>query len=205
MMTAEPTAAMAPGSRREPTGTAALLVNGHGQYLLHLRDANKPIWQSGSWALPGGGREPGETLDDCVHRELREEAGLDLADLRPFAIIDSHDADGPILVYLGTWNGDPSTLSVTEGIMLRWTDAEQIPWLTMDPGTTAVIERHQADPHPAGRGQVEAIRVARAGSGSVLNGVGAHLYLEHEGRVLLGKRHPSCIYAPGMWHALAVH
>lgn len=31
----------------EPTGTAALLVNDKGQYLLHLRDAHKPIWASG--------------------------------------------------------------------------------------------------------------------------------------------------------------
>jgi isochorismate hydrolase len=29
-----------------PTTTAALLVNDHQNYLLHLRDANKPIWDS---------------------------------------------------------------------------------------------------------------------------------------------------------------
>lgn len=80
--------------------------------------------------------------------------------------------------------------------MLRWTDAQQIRWLTMDPGTAAVIERHQADPQPDLRDPTNVIRIARTDSAAVLNGVGAHLYLEHEGAVLLGKRHPSCAYAP---------
>ncbi len=31
------------------------------------------------WLLPGGGREPGETEEDCVLRELREETQLDVS------------------------------------------------------------------------------------------------------------------------------
>jgi len=30
------------------------------------------------WLLPGGGREPGETPQACVKREVREETGLDV-------------------------------------------------------------------------------------------------------------------------------
>ena len=30
------------------------------------------------WLLPGGGREPGESEEGCVRREMREETGLDV-------------------------------------------------------------------------------------------------------------------------------
>lgn len=38
------------------------------------------------WGPPGGGREPGETVVECVLREVREETGIDLAadDLAPW-------------------------------------------------------------------------------------------------------------------------
>ena len=40
----------------------------------------------GEWGPPGGGREPGETVVECVLREVREETGLVLSadDLAPW-------------------------------------------------------------------------------------------------------------------------
>ena len=32
------------------------------------------------WGLPGGWREPGESVVECVLREVREETGLELAE-----------------------------------------------------------------------------------------------------------------------------
>ncbi|MBT2401865.1 NUDIX domain-containing protein [Streptomyces sp. ISL-100] len=39
----------------------------------------------------------------------------------------------------------------------------------------------------------------------VRNVIGGHLYLEREGTVLLGKRHPDAAFAPSTWHLLAGH
>ncbi|MGW1976575.1 hypothetical protein [Streptomyces sp. NPDC001889] len=35
--------------------------------------------------------------------------------------------------------------------------------------------------------------------------VGGHLYLERDGLVLLGRRHPTAAFGASLWHALAVH
>lgn len=44
-----------------------------------LRDDKPDILWPGHWDLPGGGREPGESVDTCVLRELDEELGLSLS------------------------------------------------------------------------------------------------------------------------------
>jgi TDG/mug DNA glycosylase family protein len=67
----------------EPTERAAvraLVVDGRGRTLLVLfRDESGQTW----WATPGGGAQEGETPEQTVRRELREEAGLVEFELGP--------------------------------------------------------------------------------------------------------------------------
>lgn len=192
----------------EPLGTAALLVNAAGKYLLHLRDANKPwICDPGTWSIPGGNREGEESSRDAVERELLEETGLAVP-LEPFTVVDSHGPDGDagrIRVYLGVWDGDADALPCPEGIMFRWFDAAKTQWLTMCPWTAEVIALHQRSvPVPTPRA---ADRSPLAGSGRPrLNTVGVHLYLQREdGAVLFGLRHQDCAFAPSTFQLLSGH
>jgi 8-oxo-dGTP diphosphatase len=41
---------------------------------------------SGAWYFPGGGLEADESPEEGVRREIREEAGLEVANLRPFRV-----------------------------------------------------------------------------------------------------------------------
>ncbi|MFF3330583.1 NUDIX domain-containing protein [Streptomyces sp. NPDC002888] len=181
----------------DPTQTAALLVNRRGQYLLHLRDAHKPICDPGTWSLPGGAREGTETPAEAVARELLEETGLRIEGLVPYTVFKND-----ITVFLGRWDGDPSRLPVTEGIMFAFFDAATTAQLTMAPWAAEVIAQHRADgtilpvpsPTPAGHGAL-----------TVPNVLGVHLYLERDGEVLLGLRHPDSAFAPLEHHFLAGH
>ncbi|MEU8544823.1 NUDIX domain-containing protein [Streptomyces sp. NPDC048717] len=197
----------------EPLNASAIIHDGHGRYLLHLRDSNKPwIWAPGHWDLLGGGREPQDrTLLDTVRRELREEAGLTVAGLTPYAVEYVTGNDGtrvPIQLFTGRWNGEPAHLPLTEGVMLAWVRPEMFPRMTMLPSTRELLEHHAAE-QPALTEVVPAVPVATtptgAPPGTVLNVVGVHLCLERDNQVLLGLRHPGSAYAGGAWHVLAGH
>jgi 8-oxo-dGTP pyrophosphatase MutT (NUDIX family) len=62
-----------------------LVGDGDGRYLLMLR--------RGKWDLPKGHLDPGETLEQCAVREVREETGLHEARL-----------DGPLIVTYHTYD-----------------------------------------------------------------------------------------------------
>ena len=66
------------GSREYPerpvVGIGAVIVL-DGKVVL-IKRGSEPL--KGQWSLPGGGVEVGETLEECVVREMREETGLDV-------------------------------------------------------------------------------------------------------------------------------
>jgi len=63
---------------------AALTVR-DGKYLIAQRKEGDSF--GGCWELPGGKKEPGETLQTCVARELKEELDIDVTVVRFFRVI----------------------------------------------------------------------------------------------------------------------
>ncbi|MET7548493.1 NUDIX domain-containing protein [Streptomyces sp. NPDC005078] len=139
----------------EPVNASAVIHDGRGRYLLHLRDQREGIWSPGVFALLGGGR----TLDDpCLEatllRELAEEVpSLELTGLTPYAVEEATSVDGlavPVQVYSGRWQGDPDTIDLQEGVLLRWFTVDVLDRLGLSPGLGDLIRRHAADHSPAG-------------------------------------------------------
>jgi len=56
---------------------SAGLVFRDGKLLITQRHAGAHL--GGLWEFPGGKREPGESFEDCLVRELREELGIEVA------------------------------------------------------------------------------------------------------------------------------
>jgi ADP-ribose pyrophosphatase YjhB (NUDIX family) len=65
-------------SRKYPdrpfAGVGAVIV--HAGNVVLIRRGVEPL--KGQWSLPGGAVELGETLEECVAREMQEETGLDV-------------------------------------------------------------------------------------------------------------------------------
>ena len=59
---------------RPYVGVGAVIVDGDRVVLIKRK--HEPL--AGHWSLPGGAVELGESLEDCVRREMLEETGLDV-------------------------------------------------------------------------------------------------------------------------------
>ncbi|MFJ6123564.1 NUDIX hydrolase [Streptomyces griseoviridis] len=199
--------------RPEPVNASALIHDGHGRYLLHLRDQREGIWAPGTFALLGGGRTRDDvSLEATLRRELAEEApGLgEVEHLAPYALEEATSVDGlavPIQVFQARWSGDPETVDLHEGVLLRWFAPDMLGRLNLSPGLGDLIRRHAAGRPPAGSPRPPTrLLQGEAPQGTELHIVGVHLYLEDaHGRILLGLRHPDSAYAGNTWHFLAGH
>jgi len=65
------------------------VIQNEGEYLLCKMAADRGVFP-GQWALSGGGMEPGETMEEALRREIREELGeeLDITEVKPWAFRD---------------------------------------------------------------------------------------------------------------------
>jgi len=70
-----------------------------GERLLLIRRGKAP--RAGQWSLPGGAQHLGETLQEAITREVREETGLELVGLRLVTTLDliERETDGRVLYH----------------------------------------------------------------------------------------------------------
>lgn len=103
-----------------PEAVCALLTNSEGQILVVSRK-NDPS----AFGLPGGKVDPGETGFEAIVREVREETGLEMANIRPvFMRLCEAGKDGKSFAtttFVGTWSGEIHT---TEAGLVKWADKE---------------------------------------------------------------------------------
>jgi 8-oxo-dGTP diphosphatase len=112
---------------------AAGLIFREGHYLIARRKAGTHL--GGLWEFPGGKRETGESLEECLRRELREELGVDVTPPVHVRVI-RHDYRGKT-VELHFFR---CTISRGEASAL---DCEEVRWVT--PGELSDYEFPPAD------------------------------------------------------------
>jgi 8-oxo-dGTP diphosphatase len=127
-------------------GVGAVIID--GDKVLLIRRGNPPL--QGEWSLPGGALELGETLEQGIVREVKEETGLEVKPLSVVEVFDRIHREAErvryhfVLVdFLCRVNGG-SLCCATDADDARWIHRQELGshsiW-KLEPFTVAVIEK----------------------------------------------------------------
>jgi len=110
--------------QRPFAGVGAIVVADDGRVLL-VKRSNPPL--AGRWSLPGGVIDVGETIEQAVAREVREETGLEVAVGPQVEVVERihRDADGRVEYHYVLLD---RLCRPTGGTLRAATDASDVTW-----------------------------------------------------------------------------
>jgi 8-oxo-dGTP diphosphatase len=118
---------------------ACALVDADGRVLITERPPGKAL--AGLWEFPGGKVEAGETPEDTLVRELREELGIDTTAscLAPLTFASHGYPDFHLLMPLYVCRRWQGTVVPQEGQAVRWVRARDLRSYPMPPADAPLI------------------------------------------------------------------
>jgi len=103
--------------------TAGLIWNG-GRILITKRPVGTHM--QGYWEFPGGKKEHGETLEQCLRRELEEELGIEVEVLEPIAKVRYEYEDRIVVLHAFSCKVLSGQILAREADEVRWVRPEQL-------------------------------------------------------------------------------
>ena len=116
----------------------AVIRNQNGEILIDRRRQGGLL--GGLWEFPGGKIEPGETVEECIHREIQEELGILVTVGDPLITIDHTYSHFWVTLYVHHCqylSGEPQPLECDE---IRWVTLEQLTDFPFPKANTRIIE-----------------------------------------------------------------
>lgn len=115
-------------NKKRPKVGIGVLVLKNGKVLLAKR---KGAHGTGEWAFPGGHLEFWESYEECAKRECREEAGIEIKNVRFLRLSNLKKYGGKHYVDIGIiadWeSGDPQVLEPHRAEKWKWFSLNNLP------------------------------------------------------------------------------
>jgi 8-oxo-dGTP diphosphatase len=109
---------------------AIILENDNGEFLLYLRDNKPDIPFPNHWDLIGGHVEEGETPEQALVREVKEELDIDLKDYsfyKKYECLTGDAYENIKYIYSGKINLPIEEVTLLEGVRPQYFSREEIP------------------------------------------------------------------------------
>ena len=127
-----------PTKTTEPVHVAvAVIFNARQQVLLTQRHVDSH--QGGLWEFPGGKLELGESLEQALGRELREELGIVVREHHAFLSIEHDYADKRVLLDVQCVTTFEGTPAACEGQPMRWVNVADLPDYAFPKANAAIV------------------------------------------------------------------
>lgn len=132
----------APKTRPHKVVGAGVIVKQDGRILIAQRKDTSML--GGLWEFPGGTREPDETLEDCIARELREELGIETV-IGPELIVVHHEYSHFTIELHAHWGrirrGRPRPIHCADVRWVRLNELREYPFSAADLQIVSRLER----------------------------------------------------------------
>lgn len=129
---------------------AIILENDKGELLLYLRDNKPGIPFPNHWDLIGGHVEEGETPEEALVREVKEELDIDLKEYtfyKKYVCLIGDAYDNTKYIYTGKINLPIEEVTLLEGVRPQYFSRKEIPEVNFANILKSIVMEYIAD-HP---------------------------------------------------------
>ncbi|MCS1407400.1 MAG: CTP pyrophosphohydrolase [Verrucomicrobia subdivision 3 bacterium] len=127
-----------------PIQVVAALVFDAGRLLITQRPADKHL--GGLWEFPGGKLEAEESFQDCLHRELQEELGIEVAIGPLLAAIEHNYPEKTVHIHFYQCTLRSGVPTPIECQALEWVTAMTLSDYSFPPADTGLLAELKAKP-----------------------------------------------------------
>lgn len=113
----------------------AVFMYRDGKFLMNRRHGSHG---AGTWSIPGGHLEFGESWEECIKREVMEEVGAEISNIKQFAVTNdifaSEDKHYITIWLTADWAANEPDIKEPDKILeLKWTDFSDLPQPLFEP------------------------------------------------------------------------